>query len=349
MPNTIRNVIRFTGDTERIKQVLESVKADEHGMGSIDFNKILSPPDDVFKVSGSDGFNAYKIYKEFVELLTLGGANSDIDLLDIPEEKEKLYLKLRQDIKPEELELGRIAYRNEIIYESPTLNNWVLNNWGTSTNAFDMTQIDEDVSDIKEISFNTEMLPAELVINELARRNPDLIITHEWASIELGSCVGRITYENGKQRSHYSPRTLKESFELTMKVYGFESMEEIGHTLNATEDRYVPIWNESYDIVEFQDSVALFSSTRMLDEDVPKGYYCYDINLDKDEAHFESVEKGTASRFGGTLITREKLDFGDFDSISLYGNPIFFNDLEKVSFKQFEDMDFNINQGMQMG
>ena len=41
MPNTIRNVIRFTGDTERIKQVLESVKADDHGIGSIDFNKIL--------------------------------------------------------------------------------------------------------------------------------------------------------------------------------------------------------------------------------------------------------------------------------------------------------------------
>ena len=49
MPNHITNVLKITGDPSTIASMLEAVKQDEIGMGSIDFNKLIPTPEYVFQ------------------------------------------------------------------------------------------------------------------------------------------------------------------------------------------------------------------------------------------------------------------------------------------------------------
>ena len=41
MPNHITNILKFKGDSEQVHAMLDKIKSDELGLGSIDFNKIM--------------------------------------------------------------------------------------------------------------------------------------------------------------------------------------------------------------------------------------------------------------------------------------------------------------------
>lgn len=45
MPNHITNIIAVSGDERRIQAMLKEIQIDEYGVGSVDFNKIISMPD----------------------------------------------------------------------------------------------------------------------------------------------------------------------------------------------------------------------------------------------------------------------------------------------------------------
>ena len=49
MPNHITNIIAVSGDESRIRTMLKEVQSDEIGMGSIDFNKIIPMPNDIYR------------------------------------------------------------------------------------------------------------------------------------------------------------------------------------------------------------------------------------------------------------------------------------------------------------
>ena len=44
MPNHVKNIVTLEGDTEKIQQILEKIKNDEYGIGTVDFEKILPMP-----------------------------------------------------------------------------------------------------------------------------------------------------------------------------------------------------------------------------------------------------------------------------------------------------------------
>lgn len=41
MPNHVVNHISLQGDRQKIREVLEAIQSDEHGLGSLDFNKVI--------------------------------------------------------------------------------------------------------------------------------------------------------------------------------------------------------------------------------------------------------------------------------------------------------------------
>ena len=115
MPNHIINTIRLTGDREKISELLESVKDNRFGIDSLDFNKVIPMPESLQIETSSSMERGLKAYKEFVDICTFDGANKDMDLLNIPEDKENIYLRMREDVKREDWELGRQAFRNEFL------------------------------------------------------------------------------------------------------------------------------------------------------------------------------------------------------------------------------------------
>ena len=62
MPNHVTNVISFSGDKSRISAMLKEIQNDEHGIGSVDFEKILPMPDTVY--NGSLGIRERDLYGE---------------------------------------------------------------------------------------------------------------------------------------------------------------------------------------------------------------------------------------------------------------------------------------------
>ena len=91
MPNHIINTIRLTGDREKINELLESVKDNRFGIGSLDFNKVIPMPESLQIETSSSMERGLKAYKEFVDICTFDGANKDMDLLNIPEDKENIF------------------------------------------------------------------------------------------------------------------------------------------------------------------------------------------------------------------------------------------------------------------
>ena len=60
MPNHITNRIRLYGDESEIRRIMERVKNDEYGIGTLDFDKIIPMPDNIYR--GPLGSTEEKLY-----------------------------------------------------------------------------------------------------------------------------------------------------------------------------------------------------------------------------------------------------------------------------------------------
>lgn len=60
MPNYVTNIITLQGDSKQIEKLLSDIQKDELGIGSIDFNKIIPMPDEIFR--GNLGVAETKLY-----------------------------------------------------------------------------------------------------------------------------------------------------------------------------------------------------------------------------------------------------------------------------------------------
>ena len=107
MPNHVMNILTIKGSKERVREILEEIKDEGVGYGSIDFNKIEPMPKELEIECGSATNDGLKYYKDFVFVYTAFAKRTKEELLNIPEEKEEIFLKARKDIDREEWELGR--------------------------------------------------------------------------------------------------------------------------------------------------------------------------------------------------------------------------------------------------
>lgn len=348
MPNHVVNHLNFVGESTRIKELLNTIKNEEFGFGSIDFNKIIPMPEELNISGGEELERGLQIYKAFIEVLTFDGANSDIDLLNIPEEKEKIFLKARTSIDEEEWNLGKQAYKNIHKYRYPNWYGWCIDNWGPKWNAYYCSEFNEATENCTKISFNTSYSAPHSVVKKLSLMFPDVEIVHEWADQDFGVNLGRKTLKSGEEIERFKPNLGKEAFEFGKKVWGLEKLEEVGLTLNATGNNYVSIWDDDYDVVEFREKHMLYTLEKISLDDVPKGYNIYEIKMDSTNTYFDTLEKGEAIRHGGTLITKEEIDFGDGACIDLEEEPVLFVGMHEVSFEQFENGEIEIIEGMEM-
>ena len=49
MPNHVTNVIKLNGDRKQIRELLEQIQSDELGLGTIDFEKIIPMPENIYR------------------------------------------------------------------------------------------------------------------------------------------------------------------------------------------------------------------------------------------------------------------------------------------------------------
>ena len=218
MPNHVMNVVTFNGSKKKVQEILEEIKDDEIGCGSIDFNKIDPMPTELNIESGSKTNEGLKYYKDFVYVYTAFAKRTKDELLNIPKEKEEIFLRVRKDIDRKAWELGRQAYRNELKYGAPTWYEWTNMHWGTKWNAYGYDGGCGLIEDNK-ISFETAWSSPKELIQKLSEKYPDVKIEVEWAVEFFGSGEGRYEYKDGKLESEYYPETEKEQSEFSNRVW----------------------------------------------------------------------------------------------------------------------------------
>ncbi len=237
MSKNVTNSITFEGKNERIVEMLETVKIDNYRRGSIDFNKLIPRPASLNIEEGSDTNEGLKAYKEFIEVYKLKGKMTKEELLSIPEEKEKIFLRMRKDIPLSTWKLGRTAYRNLLQYGAPTWYEWDMQNWGTKWNAY-IYEEGEDYSQSKEIRFDTANTAPHPVLKKLSQMYPDIEITHEWADEDIGVNCGRRKYLAGEIKEQYIPQPGREAKEFAARVKGVDLFRDCGFVLNQDGTDY---------------------------------------------------------------------------------------------------------------
>lgn len=315
MPNHVTNRIALSGDSDRIKAMLEAIKNDKVGVGTVDFNKIIPMPEALNINAGSSTTNGLKAYTDFVSVYTLG-CTINTDKLDcIPKESEETFLRQRSDIKPYEWELGKKAWKNLREYSASDWYDWCIANWGTKWNAYGYDE-NEDYSQNEELSFQTAWSAPQPILQKLSEMFPDITLTHKWADEDIGANCGERTYLAGKIIGEDIPDYGKRSYEFAAEVLDCDLL-DYGLVINATDTDYVWCDGDELQVVELFGKPALFSNERKTASDIPSGLYCYDLRHSDDGDHFVAIEPHVTVNHGGTVITDWPLDFEGKDHIPL--------------------------------
>ena len=223
MPNHVTNSIEIKGDPTRIKSLFETIKSDEYGLGSIDFNKLTPMPAELDIEEGPRTTRGLKAYQDFIEVYTFNGKKENFDLLNIPEKSEQAFLRVHPDIDQTEWKLGKQAFQNEQKYGAASWYKWRTRNWGTKWNAYGYeggVQFDG-----KSLHFLTAWAPPQPIVAKLAEMYPDLDFTHQFANEDIGMNCGEDEYHNGSLCGEYRPAQ-QEAVDFANDLWGYDGMEE---------------------------------------------------------------------------------------------------------------------------
>ena len=344
MPNHVENIITLKGDEKEIREMLESIKNDDFGLGTLDFNKIIPMPESLNIESGSRTDRGLKAYRGFIEVYIFGRSATDAlkALEDIPVESEEIFLHQRTDIPRDEWKLGKTAWNNIQNYGAPTWYEWSINNWDTKWNAYGYDE-GTDYSASGNLHFQTAWSAPHPVIKKLAQMYPDIIFEHEWADEDIGVNCGQKCYSNGECTEEYYPESEIEATEFAFRVWDYDPS-DYDLMLNKTETAYINIENDEYDLISLFGKPALFTNERLTDTDIPKGLFCYHLR-EGDDGRFATIEAKVTVNHAGTVITDEPIDFGEQGYISFTEDtaPNFMG--EEMTFGEYMQGEFEETKG----
>lgn len=106
MPNHVENIITLKGDEKKIREMLEAIKNNDYGLGTVDFNKIIPMPESLNIEAGSKTDRGLKAYSDFIDVYVFGRNAEDAlnAIRNIPRESEDAFLRQRTDVKIDEWE-----------------------------------------------------------------------------------------------------------------------------------------------------------------------------------------------------------------------------------------------------
>ena len=197
MPNHITNILKFKGDSEQVHAMLDKIKSDELGFGSIDFNKIIPMPESLNIEAGSRTDEAL-----YVCMMALNPAAPD---MGVPKLSSEEYQKLAGIVgrsKGEQfmtldaqrisraskytplsdvIAMGQVVISNFLQYGCGDWYGWCNRNWGTKWNAYDI-HFDQESQSIHFLTAWDTPMP---VIDKLSQMFPEVEIDLQWADEDV--------------------------------------------------------------------------------------------------------------------------------------------------------------------
>lgn len=230
----ITNILKVSGDTNKVKDMFEEIKIDEIGYGSIDFVKIIPMPFSLEIESESRINRAMKLYLDFCAEKTAIIVADAIKSIESYEYYIAELIKKYEEITkndPELLQLGEQCYECIQSYIRPTLHQWrEWNEYAYGNNEKDFNAI--------PIKFQTIWSSAFPIIAALAERYSELTFEINWADEDIGYEVGKKKYARGIEIYSYIPENYsKEAMEMAAEIHNVK-LEDEGYIYNKSTNKY---------------------------------------------------------------------------------------------------------------
>jgi hypothetical protein len=341
MPNYVRNRLSFAGPKNDIQKMLETIKNDELGIGTIDFNKIIPMPEELMIECGSRTTNGLKAVDQYIKDNRLNDylCKARIDeLQDILNKHSAELPETEQDT----WDIGVKSAVNIVKFGYPNWYDWSVDTWGTKWNACGYSE-GIDYSEFEHFEFDTAWSAPVPVLTKLSEMFPKIDIHHKWADEDFGQNVGDVMYRNGKIYMDLTPSSSKECLELASDVWEYD-LEELGYFPNKNGDGYVFTERDDFELVELFGQDALFTNERLNESEVPEGLYLYHIRMTDDGEQFGAIEESVTVNHGGSVITKQPIELGESGYIDFNeeNSPNFTGN--DISMHEYIDDQYTVNE-----
>jgi hypothetical protein len=181
MPNHVVNKVRIKADGALLDEILEAVKLDDVGIGSVDFNKVIPMPPELDVEESSRSSKALVICRDMVErglkvMITDKNDGVNIEVLgDRQEDINAFSVNYLNDIAEDNdlLSLGMRCLHNIAEHGVTSWYGWRVENWGTKWNSYGYDDYYQYEQENGVISFDTAWDAARPVIKKMSEMYPD--------------------------------------------------------------------------------------------------------------------------------------------------------------------------------
>lgn len=231
MPNHVTNILKIEGPKSEIDKCIRSIRKVEVEGGKeyvshMDFNAIVPRPESLNITSGTNVDNAIAIIsnddKYFAKMLDYPWVRNE-GLNTIDQIKEHFHSKLTQ----EDLKEASTALDNLKKYGHKDWYSWSVDRWGTKWNAYDTSLEEPDT-----VRFDTAWATPFPVMQQLARKYPDLVFQVFFADEDLGNNCGGYKFENGELVGEFIPEKGMKSLKFACEIKGYDFGEQVLNSFN---------------------------------------------------------------------------------------------------------------------
>ena len=120
MPNHVKNIITLNGDKKKIREMLEAIKNDDYGLGTVDFNKVIPMPESLNIESGSKSNAGIKAVKEYLNSMLDEHKNKTVTYDDFFNDLRSHRNDISDEKEKEIWDIGVTAVENLHKYDAPT-------------------------------------------------------------------------------------------------------------------------------------------------------------------------------------------------------------------------------------
>jgi hypothetical protein len=219
MPNWVKNRVEISGpEKDKVDAVL--LLKSNQDESCFDFNNIIPMPHSLKIESGSYSMKSLAVYR--YKVMGVGTAALE-KFKSYDEEAINMTLddyadQLLKDGSAD-LELGRTVYSNIEKYGYGDWYDWSISKWGTKWNACDADCYKNHDGNIV-YEFNTAWSAPTPVIEQLAKRFPNLTIHHVWADEDMGNNTGEVTYQGDAADWNYHQDGSSEAYRIYIECWG---------------------------------------------------------------------------------------------------------------------------------
>jgi len=224
MADHVANIVVLEGKQQRIWEMKEQVKMENHGLGSLDFEKVVPRPESLMITHGPSTKHCMDLYLSAVNprvqwcpIPKMNGAEFRA-CMDVMREKQELgepnaalTMKQVSDLQnrwlgqqgfltlSDMLKLGQKAVGNVLNHGHATWYEWGYENWGTPKNAFGFASFCGGEGTDQKIRFLTEWTHAAPVVKKLSKLYPDLMFVYQSVKLTPGAFIEENYYKAGME------------------------------------------------------------------------------------------------------------------------------------------------------